>query len=708
MAGARFRRGLLDGLLLGCLYGRCACDVVRSPVLSPPPSALPPAGLDERNCNPPMFSYDHEDRRKYHRGNEIPPTKASMTKHLILFLAADPNDTSPRALGYEACSIQEELERSGHRDCFAFETRWATKPLDVLRELRRLKPAVVHFCSHGGQDGLFFQNVDGRVRLVSTAALAETFGATGASVRLVVLSACYSETQAEALLAHVDCVVGMSGSSGRIIAKAYASGFYGGLGEGEPILAAHRQGCAAISLEGLSNYDRPQLKVRDGVDAAGLVLAGQVLEAEPPLPIPARVLALAAERPRPVRLETITRDLVREIYARLLTGDSADALARAARLTEIVLEYTLSSTSTTRATLAELHGEAGRAAREALGTDLLGGLDWIQKLGTNPVRALGKHRGELLEDAERAAELVTGAVLRLGLLDELTVRETQRAAEWQASEPTSTALLRLDRAEQRRSLDDLLALPRRVLVMLFHGEVGQGHDHFGQIATWRTRTIAKGPWRQLHVDWPPPSQGTETRLGFLLESFARAVGLSLVPPPLTPVTGGEAAWTAALAPVLSACDRSRDQLFVRHVLRWLDNRDIELVARYLRMVWIPLAARHGKPLVCCLELRRAERAGMPLSRAWWTARAEHRIAQAIATTIEEQAMPKDGHCAALPELTSATCGDLADWLRAECQLTRSAAMAKAQRLVTMTRGGRFDLVIERLTSLHPDTRSSRR
>jgi hypothetical protein len=43
-------------------------------------------------------------------------------------------------------------------------------------------------------------------------ALREAFGAAGASVRLVVLNACYSEPAAVALLAHVDCVVGMAGA----------------------------------------------------------------------------------------------------------------------------------------------------------------------------------------------------------------------------------------------------------------------------------------------------------------------------------------------------------------------------------------------------------------------------------------------------------------------------------------------------------------
>lgn len=222
-----------------------------------------------------------------------------MEKHTILFLAANPSGTDKLALDREARAIQLELERSGYRDHFEFATRWAVQPLDLLHELRKLKPTVVHFSGHGGKNvggeqrllprrdvvggelgldggkqrcGLFFQGTDGRLRVVSTEALTETFGAAGASVKLVVLNACYTEIQAEALLAHVDCVVGMGGSIQDDAARSFAIGFYGGLGEREAVATAYMQGKAAITLEGLLDGDRPQLKVRDGVDASRLIL----------------------------------------------------------------------------------------------------------------------------------------------------------------------------------------------------------------------------------------------------------------------------------------------------------------------------------------------------------------------------------------------------------------------------------------------------
>jgi WD40 repeat protein len=227
--------------------------------------------------------------------------RPQMKKHTILFLAANPLGTDRLALDQEARAILAELERSGHRDQFELVTRWAAQPLDLLRELRKLKPTVVHFSGHGGhsepgkpstgeapsrsvvgepgspdsevQHGLFFQGPDGRPQLVSTAALEETFGAAGSSVKLIVLNACYSEAQAEALLAHVDCVVGMGGSIGDDAARNFAVGFYGGLGERESVAAAYKQGRAAISLEGLRDSDRPQLKVRGDVVASQLILA---------------------------------------------------------------------------------------------------------------------------------------------------------------------------------------------------------------------------------------------------------------------------------------------------------------------------------------------------------------------------------------------------------------------------------------------------
>jgi hypothetical protein len=244
-----------------------------------------------------------------------------LTKHTILFLAANPLGTTELALGREARAIQEELERGRYRDQFELVTRWAVKPLDLLRELRNLKPRIVHFSGHGvrtdvrsgaelardvvgkgvvgdadaidsdRQCGLLFEGPDTRPQPVSTAALKETFGAAGASVKLVVLNACYSDVQADALLVHVGCVVGMSGSIRDESAKSFAIGFYGGLGERESVAQAYWQGRAAIALAGGGDGACPQLKTRDDTDAARLFIAEDIQIFS--IPVPRRTAAVA-------------------------------------------------------------------------------------------------------------------------------------------------------------------------------------------------------------------------------------------------------------------------------------------------------------------------------------------------------------------------------------------------------------------------------
>src|SRR5262249_9653354 len=123
------------------------------------------------------------------------------------------------------------------------------------------------------QSGLFFQGLDGRPQLVTAAALRDTFGAVNACGKRVGLHGCYSDLHAGTPLRHIDCVGGMWGSLPEPAPRAFAIGFYGGLGERQSVAAAYRQGCAAISLEEPSDGDRPQLRVRDGVDAEQVVLA---------------------------------------------------------------------------------------------------------------------------------------------------------------------------------------------------------------------------------------------------------------------------------------------------------------------------------------------------------------------------------------------------------------------------------------------------
>ena len=67
-----------------------------------------------------------------------------MTKHTILFVAANPTGTDRLVLDREARAIEVELERSGYRDQFELVTRGTVQLLDTIRELRRkIAPAYL-------------------------------------------------------------------------------------------------------------------------------------------------------------------------------------------------------------------------------------------------------------------------------------------------------------------------------------------------------------------------------------------------------------------------------------------------------------------------------------------------------------------------------------------------------------------------------------
>ncbi len=205
-----------------------------------------------------------------------------MPKHTVLFLAANPGATDALKLGAEARAIQVELERSRKGQHFAFETRWAVTPLDLMRELRKLKPSIVHFSGHGRTGPLQLVADAGSAKVVSADAIADTFSSVS-GVKLVVLSACYAAAHAALILPHVDVVLGIATAIGDDGARTFAVGLYGSLAAGESVHAAFRQGCAAIHLDPgdrqitrdfqqvAAERDVPYLDVRRGVDASRLL-----------------------------------------------------------------------------------------------------------------------------------------------------------------------------------------------------------------------------------------------------------------------------------------------------------------------------------------------------------------------------------------------------------------------------------------------------
>jgi len=179
----------------------------------------------------------------------------------ILILAANPQGTSPLRLDQEVRDIAAGLERARKREQFVLEQKWAVRPEDLRRAMLDHEPEIVHFSGHGaGEPGLLLENDSGQGQLVTAAALAELFELFVGKIECVLLNACYSQVQAQAICQHVDYVIGMNQAIGDKAAIQFAVGFYDGLGAGRTVETAYKLGCNAIRLAGIPEYLTPTLQ----------------------------------------------------------------------------------------------------------------------------------------------------------------------------------------------------------------------------------------------------------------------------------------------------------------------------------------------------------------------------------------------------------------------------------------------------------------
>lgn len=219
-----------------------------------------------------------------------------MPQDRILFLAANPSGTTKLALAEECADVERELRMATYRD-FKFASGWATTVDGMMRHLNALQPTIIHFSGHGvGKErvhvdshvtsrdviaphdqetsvsGIYLQDERGAAQFVNVAALTKMIKSAASSVRLVVLNACYSETQANVLCGVVDCVVGMAGAIDDDSARAFAVAFYRALGHRHSIGNAVEQAIATLAGKQLPSEQLPRCHTRNGVDAYDIFL----------------------------------------------------------------------------------------------------------------------------------------------------------------------------------------------------------------------------------------------------------------------------------------------------------------------------------------------------------------------------------------------------------------------------------------------------
>jgi len=153
-----------------------------------------------------------------------------------LFLAANPTGTPRLQLDEEIRSIAEKIRASEYRDMIKVEQAWAVRPDDLIPLLNQHQPQIIHFSGHGSPVGqIILLDQTGMAKAVSVEAIDSLFEILKDNIRLVVLNACYSRLQAEAIVKHIDCVIGMNTSIADQATIKFAAALYGALGFGRSV-----------------------------------------------------------------------------------------------------------------------------------------------------------------------------------------------------------------------------------------------------------------------------------------------------------------------------------------------------------------------------------------------------------------------------------------------------------------------------------------
>jgi hypothetical protein len=221
-----------------------------------------------------------------------PPDGRPTPKIKVLFLGANPDSTPPLALVEEVRRIEDEIQASVHRDALEFVSKWGIRPEDLQRVLLAQRPQVLHFSGHGSREGeLLLEHGSGRASpgparhlvvdapsepihrgSVGKAALVGLIRALQGDLRVVLLNACFSMSQAEDLAEYVDSSIGMSAVIGDRAAIVFAGAFYRAIGYGRSVQTAFDLGVNAMQLLGIPEDDTPRLFTRNGCEASKIAL----------------------------------------------------------------------------------------------------------------------------------------------------------------------------------------------------------------------------------------------------------------------------------------------------------------------------------------------------------------------------------------------------------------------------------------------------
>jgi hypothetical protein len=189
-------------------------------------------------------------------------------KTRILFLSANPRNTGPIRVDEEAREVFKRLEEGSRRDSFELILHPALRPGDLQLLLMKYRPHIVHFSGHGSlTKRIFMEGAGGKGKQIETEGLVEVFRLYKEHVRLVVLNACNTKGQAQALSTAVDYSVGAGKGIGDRAAVKFAGAFYRALSFAMSVERAFESAQAELIIQKIRRSKGLELFRREGAEA---------------------------------------------------------------------------------------------------------------------------------------------------------------------------------------------------------------------------------------------------------------------------------------------------------------------------------------------------------------------------------------------------------------------------------------------------------
>lgn len=184
----------------------------------------------------------------------------------ILFLSANPWTTSRILVDEEAREIFEKIHEGPYRERFEIHNHPALRPIDLQKLLLKYRPHIVHFSGHGTKrEKIILGGSHGRGKTVDQQGLADVFALYNKHVRLVLLNACFTKSQARSISEVVNYSIGTGKGIGDKVGVAFAGAFYRALGFGKSVRTAFESARAELALTRIPRSGGIELFVRDGV-----------------------------------------------------------------------------------------------------------------------------------------------------------------------------------------------------------------------------------------------------------------------------------------------------------------------------------------------------------------------------------------------------------------------------------------------------------